>query len=137
MHQDHQHGAVQRVFTVQRKLLQGFHLLGFLHNHKLALCHHGETSGGRDYGFCVNLTAVANRLVEVLFPVLKAVLKDCVTYKVRVIGFVSHKQIYTLEDASTDIFKYVLDLTGGLYVTLLGCHVIWRISFPWRVRYAP
>ena len=116
VHQNHQHGAVKGLFTVDGKFLEGFHLLGFLEDYQLPFRHHGKTAGGGNDVFCRAVPAEHDRLVEVLFPVLQAVLLYGFCNEVGVIGFVPHEEINILEDAAADIFKYILGLTVNLYV---------------------
>ena len=91
VHQNHQHGALQRVLAVEGELLQALHLLGFLHHHQLPVRHHGETAGGRDDGVCIDIGPVANGFVEVFFPVLEAIVDDGACHQLRVIGFLAHE----------------------------------------------
>ena len=121
MHEDDQHGGVQRLLAVQGQFFQRLHLLGFLHDHQLPVCHHREAPGGGDHRLGIHISPVADSLVEVLLPFLQAVVDDGVAHEVRIIRLLPHQQVHRLEGAGLRLLDETADQPVRFHVRFC-CH---------------
>ena len=110
VHQDDQHGGIQRLLAIQGQFLQRFHLLGFLHHHQLPVRHHREAPGGGNHRIGIHVGPVADGLVEVLLPLLQAVVDDGIAHEVRIVRLLPHQKIHRLEGAGLRLLDEIPDL---------------------------
>ena len=127
VHQDDQHGGIQRLLAVEGEVLERLHRLRLLHDHQLPLRHHREPPGRRDHRVGVDIGPVADQLVEVLLPVLQAVVDDRLAQEVGIIRLLPHQEIHRLEHAGLDLLDEVPDLPVGFHIRFC-CHI--RTSVP-------
>ena len=101
--QNHQDRGIQRVRAVERELFNVLHELRFLHHHQLPLGHHREPTRGRNHGLRIHVRPVTDGLVEILLPLLQAIVYDRLADEIRVIWLLPHQQIHGLEFLIADI----------------------------------
>ena len=122
VHQDDQNGGIQRFLAVEGEVLERFHRLRLLHHHQLPLRHHREPPRRGDHRVGIDIGPIADKLIEILFPVLQAVVDDCLAQEVGIIRLLPHQEIHRLEVAGLDLLDETADLPVGFHIRF-RCHI--------------